>query len=379
MKYACVVFLGCSMSLLAQSVDYKPAPSSPLRISGGGHSFVAGDVDKDGHIDIVVAENKKLSVMLGDGKGGFAPASVAPTPVTGVAGEMVLADFNRDGVLDFAGSHHDRYEVVLLLGRGDGTFTNAPGSPFSARAPGKRPHTHALAAADVNRDGKLDLITANSEDGDISVLLGDGKGGFAPARPDRSGFPCGPSPYPVALADLNRDGHLDIAVPNTAPGPTTLTVLLGDGRGEFRAAPRSPFKANDRAYFVAVADLNGDSKPDIVATHDDASIATLHFGDGKGSFVQADNSPLELGNRGWSVVPVDLNRDGKIDLAFGAEHGVAVFLGDGRGGFQRAAGSPFRTGRGTWRIEVIDVNHDGKFDFITNNVESNDISILLAQ
>jgi hypothetical protein len=377
MKYACVVFLGCSLSLFAQSVDYKPAPSSPLSIPGGGHSFVAGDVDKDGHIDLVVAENKKLSVMLGDGKGRFAPASVPATPVTGVAGEMLLADFNRDGVLDFAGSHHDRYEVVLLLGRGDGTFTNAPGSPFSARAPGKRPHTHALAAADVNQDGKLDLISANNEDGDISVLLGDGKGGFT--RAPGSPFSCGPSPYPIAVADVNGDSNLDIVVPNTAPGPTTITVLLGDGRGEFRAAPRSPFKANDRAYFVAVADLNGDSKPDIVATHDDASIATLHLGDGKGNFVPANNSPLELGNRGWSVVPVDLNRDGKIDLAFGAEHGVAVFLGDGRGGFQRAAGSPFRTGRGTWRIEVIDVNHDDKPDFISNNVESNDISILLAQ
>jgi hypothetical protein len=390
MKYAWVAFLGYSTSLFGpfggdalalplKSVDYKPARSSPLSIPGGGHSFVAGDVDKDGHIDLVVAENKKLSVMLGDGKGGFAPAPVPLTPVTGVGGEMLLSDFNGDGVLDFAGSHHDRYEVVLLLGRGDGTFTNAPGSPFSARAPGKRPHTHALAAADVNRDGKLDLITANSEDGDISVLFGDGKGGFTRARSDGSGFPCGPSPYPVAIADINGDSNLDIAVPNTAPGPTTITVLLGDGRGEFRPAPRSPFKANDRAYFVAVADLNGDSKPDIVATHDDATIATLHLGDGKGNFVQARNSPLELGNRGYSVLPVDLNRDGTIDLAFGAEHGVAVFLGDGRGGFQRAAGSPFRTGRGTWRIEVIDVNHDGKPDFITNNVESNDISILLAQ
>lgn len=377
MKYVCVVFLCCSTSLLAQSIDYKPAPSSPLRIPGRGHSFVVGDVDKDGHIDLVVAEDNKLSVMLGDGKGGFAPAPVPPTPATGVGGEMLLADFNRDGVLDFAGSHHDRYEVVVLLGRGDGTFTNAPGSPFSARAPGKRPHTHALAAADVNRDGKLDLITANSEDGDISVLLGDGKGGFTPVR--GSPFPCGPSPYPVALADLNGDSNLDVVVPNTAPGPTTITVLLGDGRGEFRAAPRSPFKANDRAYFVAVADLNGDGKSDIVATHDDAAIATLHLGDGNGNFVQANNSPLKLGNRGWSVVPVDLNRDGKIDLAFGAQHGVAVFLGDGHGNFQRAARSPFHSGRGVWRIEVIDVNHDGKPDFITNNVESNDIGILLAQ
>jgi hypothetical protein len=75
-------------------------------------------------------------------------------------------------------------------------------------------------------------------------------------------------------------------------------VMVGDGRGEFRAAPRSRFKANDRAYFVAMADLNGDTKPDIVATHDDATMATLHLGDRKGNFVQANNSPLELGNRG---------------------------------------------------------------------------------
>jgi hypothetical protein len=377
MKYTYAFFIGCSLSIFAQSVDYKPALSSPLRVAGGGHSFVAGDIDKDGHIDLVVAENNKLSVMLGDGKGSFAPAPVPATPVTGVGGEMLLADFNRDGILDFAGSHHDRYEVVLLLGQGDGRFTNAPGSPFSARAPGKRPHTHALSAADVNGDGKLDLVTANNEDGDLSLLLGDGKGGFTIAH--GSPFPCGPSPYPIALADVNGDRNLDIVVPNTAPGPTTVTVLLGDGRGEFHAAPRSPFKANDRAYFVAVADLNGDSKPDIVGTHDDASIATLHLGNGKGNFTQATNSPLELGNRAWSVVPADLNGDGKIDLAFGAEKGVAVFLGDGRGGFQRAAGSPFRTGLGTWRIEVIDLNHDGKPDFIANNVESNDISILLAQ
>ena len=82
MKYACVVFLGCSASLFAQSVDYKPAPSSPLSIPGGGHSFVAGDLDKDGHIDLVVAENNKLSVMLGDGKGGFAPSPSKPDFVT---------------------------------------------------------------------------------------------------------------------------------------------------------------------------------------------------------------------------------------------------------------------------------------------------------
>jgi len=76
MKYTCVVFLGCSLSLSAQSLDYKPAPSSPLRVPGGGHSFVAGDVDKDGHVDLVIVENNRLSVMLGDGKGDFNPVPI---------------------------------------------------------------------------------------------------------------------------------------------------------------------------------------------------------------------------------------------------------------------------------------------------------------
>src|SRR6185436_15652366 len=109
---------------------------------------------------------------------------------------------------------------------------------------------------------------------------------------------------------------LDIVVPNTAPGPATVTVLLGDGRGDFRPAPQSPFKAADRAYFAAVADLNGDGKPDMVVTHDDASIATIFLGDGKGGFAPAPSSPLELGHRAYAVAPRDLNGDGKADLAF---------------------------------------------------------------
>ena len=373
------LLLTCALvqSLLAAPLRYEHAPGSPLKIPGGGHAFVAGDVDQDKHVDLVVAATDRLLVMRGDGKGGFsqAPAPPTPVPVAG-AGEMALADFNNDGFLDWAGSHHDRYEIVVLLGRGDATFGPAPGSPFAARQ-GGRPHTHALIAGDVTGDGQLDLVSANNNDNDVSVLIGDGKGAFKPAS--GSPFACGPSPYPVALADLDGDRDLDIVVPNSGPGPRTVSVLLGDGHGSFRTAEGSPFKADGAAYFVAVADLNGDRKPDVVATHDDARDATLYLGDGKGGLVKAKNSPLKLGNRAWSAVPADLDGDGKTDLAFGAEHGVAVLLGDGRGEFRRAAGSPFRTGKGTWRIELLDVNQDGKLDFLANNVESDDISGLLAR
>jgi len=164
MKYACFAFLGCSLSLFAQSLDYKPAPSSPLSIPGGGHSFVAGDVDKDGHIDLVVSENNKLSVMRGDGKGGFASAPVPPTPVTGVAGEMLLADFNRDGKIDLPfGAEHG---AAVFLGDGRGGFRCAAGSPFRTGR-----GTWRIEVIDVNHDGKPDLISNNVESNDISILL----------------------------------------------------------------------------------------------------------------------------------------------------------------------------------------------------------------
>src|SRR5262245_65342519 len=116
MKPGCVVLVGCFawQQLLAQSVGYKAASGSPLKIPGGGHAFVAGDVNKDGHVDLVVEGANKLTVMLGNGKGGFGPGPVTPTPLPAGAGEMVLADFDGDGVLDWAGSHHNRYDVVVL-------------------------------------------------------------------------------------------------------------------------------------------------------------------------------------------------------------------------------------------------------------------------
>src|ERR1051325_8185352 len=90
MNCARLALVGCFIvnQVFAQTVDYRHAPGSPLKIPGGGHNFVVGDVDKDGHVDLVIVERDKLTVMLGDGKGGFTAAPVPATSVTGVGGEM---------------------------------------------------------------------------------------------------------------------------------------------------------------------------------------------------------------------------------------------------------------------------------------------------
>jgi hypothetical protein len=356
---------------------FVSAPGSPLKVPGGGHNLVLADLNDDRRPDLLVCGGTNLTLLFGNGHGGFDLTTNHPMTLPHGAGEMVLADFNRDGKLDWAAAHHEYYDVMVMLGKGGGEFTPVPGSPFIAREPGKRPHTHALATADLNRDGKLDLVTANNEDGDLSVLLGDGEGGFT--RAPGSPFPCGPRPYPIALADLNLDGKVDVAVPNSGPGIRTITVLFGDGEGGFRPAPQSPFRAVGNVFFVTVADMNGDRKPDLIATHDESSLVTLLLGDGEGGFKPSGTSPLHLENWAWEILPIDLNGDGKLDLAAAGRNAVAVLIGDGRGGFRPVKGSPFRTGKGSWRLSLADLNSDGKLDIVAGNVESDDISVLLMR
>jgi hypothetical protein len=354
---------------------FAPAPGSPIAVPDGPETLAVGDVNNDGKPDLVVAYKKgPCVVLLGDGRGGFRPAPGAPLNSKGT--EMALGDVNGDGRLDLVLAHHDSYAVTVLLGDGRGGFKPAPGSPVAAKD-GQHPHTHGLTLADVNGDGKLDIILANNDDGDIAVLLGDGNGGFR--RAAGSPFPVGPSPYPIAVGDVNGDGKPDVVAPNSGPKRRTVTVLLGDGRGGFRPALGSPFDTTAAGpYHVALGDVNGDGKPDVVATHDDKALVSVLLGDGRGGFAPARGSPIDLGSRAFGVVVTDVNGDGKADLVAAANEGVRVLLGDGRGSFRVAPGSPYAAGKGTWRLVVADLNGDGKPDIAATNFESNSVTVLLG-
>src|SRR5256884_3953126 len=164
---------------------------------------------------------------------------------------------------------------------------------------GHHPHTHGLGIGDLNGDGKLDLATVNNADNDISIAFGDGRGNFTRAP---SPFAVGPSPYPLALGDVNNDGHPDIVATATATGPQraqqlpfsrVLTLLLNDGRGGFRSS-RLPLRTG-QPWFVAIGDVNGDRKADLVATHHEQSELTVLLGDGKGGFTETNASPFDFG------------------------------------------------------------------------------------
>jgi hypothetical protein len=354
---------------------FAPAPGSPIAVAGGPGNVVLGDLNKDGKLDLVVTcgGGRSVTVLLGQGDGQFRAAPGSPVRVPDSPHEPALGDINGDGKLDLAFASHNTYAVTLLLGDGRGGFALAPTSPIVMKD-AQQPHTHGLALGDFSGDGKLDLVTANNDDNDVSVALGDGRGGFT--RAPKSPFTVGKSPYPLTVGELNGDGHLDIIATSTMESSHALTVLFGDGHGDFRKS-EIPLRTG-RPWFVAVGDVNGDGKPDIVTTHSEARPLTVLLGDGKGGFTEAPESPFDLGHSAWAVTLVDVDGDGKADVVAAGE-GVRVLLGDGCGSFKPAPGSPFPTSKGSWRLAVGDLNGDGKPDVVTSNVEGESVTILLAR
>ena len=373
---------GNANSTEAQQSLYTPAPGSPVSIPGGAGNVVIGDLNNDKKLDLVVAgvKNRSVAVLLGRGDGQFG-TSATSTSVPHPPHEIALGDINLDGKLDLAVATHDSYGVLLFLGDGGGGFTTAPGSPIVMRA-GQHPHTHGLALADMNRDNKLDLVTVNSTDNDVSVAFGDGRGGFT--RAPGSPYGVGPSPYPFAIGDVNGDGQLDVVATATATGPLraqqlpmsrAVTLLLADGKGGFRST-QLPLRTGE-PWFAVISDLNSDRKPDIVVTHHDMNQLTVLLGDGRGGFVEATASPFDFGAKAFHAVVADVNRDGKMDVVAVGGDSVRVMLGDGRGAF--AMGQAIRGVQGAWRLDSGDVNRDGKIDLVTANSESDTVSVLLAR
>jgi len=351
-----------------------PAPGSPLSVVGPGN-LKAADLNGDRHPDLIVSSGKErnIRIFLNDGRGRFRPSE--PTIRLDFApGEIALGDLNADGFVDLGIANHDSYSVTLLMGNGKGGFAASPNSPVSTSEAGN-PHTHDLVFYDVNEDRKLDLLAVNNDDDNVSVLLGDGRGGFA--RSEGSPFRVGRGPYPLAIGDVDGDRKPDLLTPNVEGGD--VSILAGDGRGRFAPSGLPTLKVGDRGYFIAAEDLDKDGRLDFVISHDDSTRISVWLNKGPQGFHPAPASPLNIDNRAFQVAIVDMDRDSKMDLVAASDTCLTVMLGDGRGNFSAASGSPFPAGRGTWRLAADDFNGDGKLDVACSNLESDSVTILIAR
>lgn len=264
--------------------------------------------------------------------------------------------------------------AALLAGSAgavDPTFVPATGSPFAV---GTNPHS--IAAADLNEDGKLDLATANYGSNTVSIVLGDGLGGFSAAAP----VAVGTGPLSVAAADLNGDGDIDLATANG--GSDNVSILLGDGAGAFTPATGSPFAAGDQPWYVVAADLNADAKLDLALARwpqgdvvSNGEVAIL-LGDGTGGF--APPSFVPVGRVPYGIAVAHLNADGNPDLAVANQYSssVSILLGNGTGGF--TPGTPVTVGSGPSWVAAAHLNGDGNTDLAVSNQGSDNVAILLG-
>ncbi len=355
---------GSPVLLLGRGDGTLTAP--PVYASANGvTSLATGDFNHDGKADLIMtgvnSTASSLSLLLGNGNGQFqSPINIpAPGPTTMVA----VGDLNRDGLLDMAvlGS-----QLTILLNQGNDTFRQ--GAQYSAVTPS--------VIADFNGDGIPDI--AGPMSGNLGMLLGNGDGTFHSANPT----PVGSNPKTAVAADFNKDGALDLAVLNagtigSANDPGNISILLGNKTGGFPKINTLTAGVNPRA--IAVGDMNGDGKPDLVVATGATLTAfqvSVFLGNGDGTFQAPFNIPLLAGEVPNTLAVVDLDGDGKLDVVAAdccSDANVYYLRGNGDGTLQPYI--PFYGGNNARSIVVGDWNGDGKPDLAINYSPTDNTSI----
>ena len=323
----------------------------PYRLTVESAAVAAADFNGDGHLDLVSAGEPQLTIFLGDGAGGLSRYSRAPGGEHPV--DFALADLDQDRDIDIVVANHDTDYVTILLGDGHGTFQPAPDSPLRVDV---NPHPHAVQLADFDGDGHLDLAVDHREAEGVLILKGLGSGRF---ESPGTLVAVGGDPYRgMAVGDLNGDGKPDLVTPN----PDEVGVLLNTSDALISFAAASSVAA-DAPFAVQLGDFNGDGHLDVVAASDEGSaLVELFLGDGQGGFEEAGDSPFNLAPGAKKIAMGDFNGDGFEDAAVSSYQSPEVLILLGGSDTIRASTLP--SGEHPWGLAAADFNEDGRDDLV---------------
>ncbi|HEU4728300.1 MAG TPA: VCBS repeat-containing protein [Kofleriaceae bacterium] len=349
------------------------ADATPYLAGAKPYAMFSGDMNGDGKIDLVVANEigSSLSVFLNDGTGTF-PNMPPESPTGEFPTGGLLVDMNHDGVLDVLTSNFHGNSVSVSFNMGNGML--APAGNFATTV--DHAETSNLAVGDLNHDGNLDVIATNQSGNSISLYLGLPDGTLGPATTIPVGTSGASVPFSAAIGDFNHDGNDDVAIADDLSA--ALIVRLGNGDGTFQ--PEVPYALRGvRDFVVITADMNLDGNVDLVCANRGSNNVSVLLGRGDGTFRKAILSSTGRDSGPYSIATADFNRDGVPDVitANFMSGNATVLLGVGDGSLEEAIDAG-PTGSFSYGVAVGDLNGDGNLDFATANAGAQNMTVKMS-